>query len=426
MSDVAIRIEGLGKQYRIGTAAKRHDTLREALTGALRAPLENLRQLRRLSRFDEEDSADSVWALRDLTFDVPRGEAMGIIGRNGAGKSTLLKVLSRITEPTRGRAEVSGRVGSLLEVGTGFHPELSGRENVYLNGSILGMNRAYIDRQFDQIVAFSGVEKYIDTPVKRYSSGMYLRLAFSVAAHLEPEILVVDEVLAVGDAEFQRKCLGKMEEVAGEGRTVLLVSHQMAAIQNLCRTAVWMDGGRLRAQGATDQIITEYLSYSTELSRIPMGERRDRVGTGEIRFRMVSLEGADGQPVSTLSSGADSVVVLHFDRAPGVRELRNLQVNVGLDNKQGSRIALLSTDLTGDLFSEVPAGCDQVRIRLDRLPLVPGRYGFTLYSTLNGVVADWIQNAGVFDVEAGDFFRTGKLPSDVQGDILLSHGFSLG
>jgi lipopolysaccharide transport system ATP-binding protein len=259
MSDTAIKIEGLGKRYRIGLEEEIEDTLVGALNAWMVSPLKNFKRLRKLSMFDQEDDADVIWALRNVSFDVARGEVLGVIGRNGAGKSTMLKILSRITEPTEGRAVISGRVASLLEVGTGFHTELTGRENIYLNGTVLGMSKAEVDRKFDEIVAFSEVEKFIDTPVKRYSSGMRVRLAFAVAAHLEPEILLIDEVLAVGDHSFQKKCLGKMEDVAGQGRTVLFVSHQMDMIRDICERCVLLDAGGLTADGMPERVISEYL-----------------------------------------------------------------------------------------------------------------------------------------------------------------------
>jgi len=261
MDDIAIRIENLSKLYRIGRAQQRHDTLRDAITDFRLKMTDLLRRQAHLqsSIFDLESDRD-LWALRDVSFDVRRGEVVGIIGRNGAGKSTLLKVLSRITEPTSGRAEIRGRVGSLLEVGTGFHPELTGRENIYLNGAILGMRRTEIERKFDEIVAFSEVDRFLDTPVKRYSSGMYVRLAFAVAAHLEPEILLVDEVLAVGDSSFQRKCLNKMQDVGQQGRTVFFVSHNMPAVTRLCERAILLDEGRVLHDGPSHQVVGAYLS----------------------------------------------------------------------------------------------------------------------------------------------------------------------
>ena len=268
MSDVAVRVENLSKQYNLGTRVT-NLTLREAITSSLRAPLKwfNTRSNSNESKF---------WALDDVSFEIKHGEAVGIIGHNGAGKSTILKILSRITKPTRGRVELFGRAGSLLEVGTGFHTELTGRENIYLNGAILGMGRREIDRKFDEIVDFSGVEKFLDTPVKHYSSGMHVRLAFSVAAHLEPEILIIDEVLAVGDAEFQKKCLGKMNEITGGGRTVLFVSHNQDAVARLCQRAILLESGRLILDGSTDEVFSQYFS-SIDRLQVELALDPDRV-----------------------------------------------------------------------------------------------------------------------------------------------------
>ena len=252
----AIRVDQVSKRFRIGLVQQRYQTLSEKITDALSAPLRTFRRF----QMPKSDSKDTIWALRDISFDVPEGQILGIIGRNGAGKSTLLKILARITEPTEGSITIRGRVGSLLEVGTGFHPELTGRENIYLNGAILGMKRSEIERKFDEIIAFSEIEKFIDTPVKRYSSGMYLRLAFAVAAHLEPEILVVDEVLAVGDAEFQKKCLGKMGDVAQQGRTVLFVSHNMSAVLRLTQESIVLANGRMVMRAPTAEAVDFYLS----------------------------------------------------------------------------------------------------------------------------------------------------------------------
>src|SRR5688572_3024387 len=272
MSDTAIRVQGLGKQYHIGQAARAgYDTLRESIMSWV-----PMRRARRDRRVDDR----TIWALKDVNFEVRRGEVVGIIGRNGAGKSTLLKILSRITEPTTGSVDLFGRVGSLLEVGTGFHPELSGRENIFLNGAILGMQRMEITRKFDEIVDFAEVEQFMDMPVKHYSSGMYLRLAFAVAAHLEPEILLVDEVLAVGDAAFQKKCLGKIGEVAGAGRTVLFVSHNMAAITSLCTRVVYLDKGLFSADGSANEIVQLYLTRSAGNVVENLADRTDRGGNG--------------------------------------------------------------------------------------------------------------------------------------------------
>ena len=292
-----IKVEDLSKQYRIGMrddAAYR--TLRDALAGAVADPFGRGRR-KRLAAERE------LWALDGVSFEVAPGEVVGVIGRNGAGKSTLLKILTRITEPTRGRVDLYGRVGSLLEVGTGFHPELSGRENVYLNGAILGMRRAEIERKFDEIVAFAEIERFLDTPVKRYSSGMYTRLAFSVAAHLDPEILLVDEVLAVGDYEFQKKCLGKMRDVSRAGRTVLFVSHNVGSISNLCSQVIWLDKGRVTAHGETEEVIGAYVSAGMSASsEVVWGDGEDAPGDGDVRLRSVRLMGKRGAASDLLIS----------------------------------------------------------------------------------------------------------------------------
>jgi lipopolysaccharide transport system ATP-binding protein len=294
MGDVAIRVQGLGKQYRIGRKQEAYDTLRDTLADAFRAPFRRAGRLLRGQAAGAADLDETIWALKNVSVEVKRGEVVGIIGHNGAGKTTLLKILSRITEPTEGYADIYGRVGSLLEVGTGFHKELTGRDNIYLNGAILGMTRAEIDRKFDEIVDFSGVEKFIDTPVKHYSTGMYLRLAFSVAAHLEPEILLIDEVLAVGDAVFQKKCLGRMNEVAKEGRTVLFVSHNMAAVQQLTRTCLLLEDGRLASNGITADVINRYLStsmdHSTTVYHVEKAPRRFSHLRRQVEFLKVELE----------------------------------------------------------------------------------------------------------------------------------------
>lgn len=312
MSRYAIQVRDLGKQYRIGTVVTRYPTLREALADRVQALFHR-----------NHHTDETIWALRHVSFEVEHGKVLGVIGRNGAGKSTLLKILSRVTEPTEGEAEIRGRVGSLLEVGTGFHPELTGRENIYLNGAILGMKRAEIDRKFDEIVAFAEVEPFIDTPVKRYSSGMYLRLAFAVAAHLEPEILVVDEVLAVGDAEFQRKCLGKMGEVAREGRTVLFVSHNMSAILRLTEETLVLDKGRLVMRAPTPEAVDYYLSQGFSQT----GERvwdPEEIPASAAPFRPIALRirNAQGQVVDTVRSVEPSVIEIEYELSAPIAGLR--------------------------------------------------------------------------------------------------------
>jgi homopolymeric O-antigen transport system ATP-binding protein len=311
----AIDARGLGKRYRIGTAAPRHDSLRDLVGSTLTAPIRNFRRVRRLTAFDESGAgaADMVWALRDVSFTVPHGQVLGIVGRNGAGKSTLLKVLSRITEPTTGTAVLRGRVGSLLEVGTGFHPDLTGRENVYLNGAMLGMDRRYVDRRFDEIVEFSGVEAFIDTPVKRYSSGMYLRLAFAVAAHLEPEILIVDEVLAVGDAQFQRKCLGRMQSASRDGRTVLFVSHNLGAVRTLCSRALLLRDGQVVADDDAARVVAAYVAEvgSGAWSWQPADQAAAAQNEAAI-VRGVSVRTPEGEPLDALTTSSPFSIDVDF------------------------------------------------------------------------------------------------------------------
>lgn len=314
MSDIAIRVENLSKRYRLGVKEEKQDTLVGSVLAMLKRPGQNLQRLRRLTRFSDNgaDEKDAMWALKDVSFEVKQGEVVGVIGRNGAGKSTLLKILSRITYPTAGRVELHGRVSSLLEVGTGFHPELTGRENIYLNGTILGMRKAEIDRKFDEIVDFSGIEKFIDTPVKRYSSGMGVRLAFSVAAHLEPEILLVDEVLAVGDAQFQKKCLGKMSNVVQQGRTILFVSHNMTAIESLCPNTLWLERGKIIEYDKTNSIISKYMEQFVQTNSDRLWtDMKHAPGNERIRVRRAVV-----RPIDTMSQAPIDMltsIVLEYD-----------------------------------------------------------------------------------------------------------------
>jgi len=365
MSDVAIRCEGIGKQYRIG-AWQSYKTLREALVEAASAPLRRLSSLSRNGRNKSTLRSEAfVWALQDVSFEVRPGEVLGIIGRNGAGKSTLLKVLSRITEPTVGHAEVHGRVGSLLEVGTGFHPELTGRENVYLNGAILGMRKAEIARKFDEIVAFAEVEKFIDTPVKRYSSGMYARLAFAVAAHLETEILLVDEVLAVGDIQFQQKCLGKMEDVSRKGRTVLFVSHNMAAMRSLCSRVVYLGNGRVKVEGETNSVIDAY-SIEAMTSSDAAGLRSE---TTHFLVDGVDVEGEDAaSPMLPLCAATVRVRVRCKSDCP------DLTVRLTVEEQDGRRLVGIDAwTMCGGV--SCPAWAPRsFEVHFPSLPLAPGNY----------------------------------------------------
>jgi lipopolysaccharide transport system ATP-binding protein len=404
----AIKVSGVGKRYELRKEGSRsYSTLSDSLASVFRS----------------KGKKEEFWALRDLTFDIQQGERVGIIGRNGAGKSTLLKVLSRIIKPTTGRVELRGRIASLLEVGTGFHPELSGRENIYLNGSILGMTRAEIRSKFDEIVAFSEVEKFLDTPVKRYSSGMYIRLAFAVAAHLEPEILIVDEVLAVGDAEFQRKCLGKMKDVAGEGRTVILVSHNMAAVQHLCERAIYLRNGKLIESGPTEQVIGTYMRAAQGPAAASLADREDRNGNGKVRFTSFALRDVNGNELNALTCGQEGRIELQMKNESRAT-VNGLVISIGIDDHLGNRIAFLSNEVTGQIAS-VSGEHVHVSLIVPRLPLKQGTYGLTLFASTNGEVADWIQDAVMMNVDAGDFFGSGKLPPDGQGNICVDHRFEI-
>ncbi|MBN2106042.1 MAG: ABC transporter ATP-binding protein [Deltaproteobacteria bacterium] len=366
----------------------------------------------------ENRTGDTLWALKDINCSIQQGDAVGIIGRNGAGKSTLLKILSRVTAPTSGAVKIKGRIASLLEVGTGFHPELTGRENVFLNGAIMGMRRAEIERKFDEIVDFSGVEKFIDTPVKRYSSGMYVRLAFAVAAHLEPEILIVDEVLAVGDAEFQKKCLGKMGEVTEGGRTVLFVSHNMAAIENLCTNAILIDNGRIIMQDNTAKTMQYYLEtvLPSVIDDIPLSERKDRSGNGSIRLTGFHIEDACGNKLIAAHSGMDIVLVFSYQsHAP--EPLKDVDIGFSIQGKE--TLSVLYSSYVGQTFKTLPPE-GEFRCLVSRLPLSMGHYQVGARVTVCGQESDWPRNAvGYLDIEAGDFYGTGKKGFGASAPLLL-------
>ncbi|MCC6612301.1 MAG: ABC transporter ATP-binding protein [Anaerolineae bacterium] len=424
MSNLAIQVCGLGKQYHIGHSRQSYTTFRETLIDVFAGPVRRARSLIRGQATGAAELDETFWALKDVSFEVQHGETLGIIGHNGAGKSTLLKILSRITEPTEGYVDIYGRVGAMLEVGTGFHPELTGRENIYLNGAILGMTRADIHRQFDAIVDFAGVEKFIDTPIKHYSSGMALRLGFSVAAHLEPEILIVDEVLAVGDAEFQKKCLGKMGEVAGEGRTVLFVSHNMAAVMNLCEKSLHLRAGQIVHYGSTKDVVEAYVSQSDEVPGSNLESRMDRRGNGRFRFYRFAMRNTAGEFVPTLISGEDAEFLAFF-RGERPLNMKSVQVSMKVVSVWGERLFTVYNGFSGDTFEgNLEAGVFVCHV--PKLPLAPGRYTVSLWSALGHDEIDWITDCASFDVVAGDYYGTGKAP-DIQthGAMLLPHHWSL-
>jgi lipopolysaccharide transport system ATP-binding protein len=416
MSATGVRVEGLSKCYRIGSRRRASDSLKETLADSARRVLRGGRRA--------EPDWRPLWALRDLTFEVGEGEAVGVIGRNGSGKSTLLKILSRVTEPTAGRAEIMGRVGSLLEVGTGFHPELTGRENVYLNGAILGMSKVEIDAKFDEIVAFAEVERFLDTPIKRYSSGMYTRLAFAVAAHLEPEILIVDEVLAVGDSAFQRKCMGRMENVTRQGRTVLFVSHNMAAITRLCQRALLLESGHLVAFGPSQEVVDHYARSSQRLANSSLGARTDRAGSQALRFVGLELRDAAGNTIPHAAAGQAVALALEYEARPGVA-LHDVRVEIAIVGLFEERICQFSSLVTGgEIFGVLPPR-GVVLCHIPKFPIQPGRYWISLWCTVAGEVADHLPAAETLDVEVGDFFKSGLLPPGDSGAILVDHTWEI-
>jgi len=416
MRDVVIAVEGLGKRYSL--QHQNDDGLRHIVERAVRSPSTLLRSL-----FAKRTSSEDFWALRDVSFSVARGEAVGIIGRNGAGKSTLLKLLSRITEPTTGTIRYRGRVASLLEVGTGFHPDLTGRENIFLNAAILGMRRVDIQRRFDEIVAFSEIERFLDIPVKRYSSGMYVRLAFGVAAHLEPDILLVDEVLAVGDAAFQQKCLGKMGSVVSEGRTVIFVSHNMAAVRALCTRGLLIEGGQIARSGTPQSVIEGYLSTVRADALTPVAERTDRKGDGRMRFTHVEVLNSMGEPVPNVSSGDDIAIALDYE-SPDGEVLNDAVIQIKFMGGFGQAVfaCLTRASVKEPLRLETKG---RLVCHIPKFPLLQGLYPFSIWCTAGGILEDLVPQAGNLSVIEGDFFGTGRLPPKENGEILLNHSWSM-
>ncbi|MGH7171113.1 MAG: ABC transporter ATP-binding protein [Gemmataceae bacterium] len=406
----AIRVENLSKSYRLGTrTSSSYQTLRDTISDSVAGAWEGLRR-----RFGGASNGtanghtkdDAFWALKDVSFEVQPGEVVGIIGRNGAGKSTLLKILSRIVDPTTGRCEVRGRMASLLEVGTGFHPELTGRENIFMNGSILGMSRKEIDRKFDEIVDFAEIEQFLDTPVKRYSSGMYVRLAFAVAAHLEPESLVIDEVLAVGDGSFQKKCLGKMAEVSGQGRTILFVSHNMAALTSLCEKAVWLERGEVVTSGPACRVVREYLTKqfgggATGVRELTTAARGG--GDQSIRFTSVEFRSVTGHVTGQFGVGERVGITLRLESD------LPLEGEVGYTIKTLEGVALFtsSSNDSGKLLS-IPAGKSVVETSIEPNYLRPGKYILQLGTTCN-TCRDFIPEAGTIEIVSDRHYSDGQL-----------------
>ncbi len=406
---IVISTEGLSKRYRLGVINRRY----------LYKDMQSF-MARCLGRQDPHAEVDArvshsregvIWALNDVNIEVKDGDVVGVIGRNGSGKSTLLKILSRITTPTHGTARIKGRLASLLEVGTGFHPELTGRDNVYLNGSILGMPKEMIRTKFDEIVAFSGVEEFIDTPVKRYSSGMRVRLAFAVAAHLEPDILIVDEVLAVGDAEFQKKCLGKIGDAAKSGRTILFVSHNAAAVENLCTKGIVLSNGEVQFTGTQTEAI-QFYADSTERRSEPIGVRKDRKGSGEIRISEIRLSNLSGKEVASISPGMGLRISLRYDN-PDRLSFPHLIVGITIKSHLDVALLNISNYLTGEALGPALDRSGWFTCEIRDLSLLPGSYRVDcLLSTQpkGARILDRVESATEFEVQSGDFYGTGKLP----------------
>lgn len=414
MSEIILKAEHVHKQYRlgvIGTGTINNDIkrwwyrIRGKEDPFLKIGDENDRSLK--------GNSDYVWALKNVNFEVKQGEVLGIIGKNGAGKSTLLKILSRVTTPTKGQINIKGKIASLLEVGTGFHPEMTGRENIYLNGAILGMTKSEIKTKEEEIINFSGCLKYIDTPVKRYSSGMRVRLAFAVAAHLEPDILVVDEVLAVGDAEFQKKAIGKMQDISkGDGRTVLFVSHNMAAVKNLCTRAIVLDNGTVAFCGKVENAIKFYLEESSTINY--NARFNNRKGSGLVKIKNVELYGKD--KTSNPQSGNPFTMTFFLDN-PEKINVNDIRFDLRIDDNLGQRICWLSTRLTNNKLED---GKSSISFYMERLQLNDGIYYVTTYIEVNNEVSDWVENAFSFEVEKGDYYNTGFFVPNGQSKALLN------
>jgi lipopolysaccharide transport system ATP-binding protein len=412
MSTPIILAEGIGKAYRIGHKFDRTVTFRDTLASALRHPF---RQLKNRITAPGKDDEDTFWALKDINFHVHEGEVVGICGRNGAGKSTLLKVLSRITEPTEGQARLRGRVASLLEVGTGFHPELTGRENIFLNGAILGMRHAEITRKFDEIVEFSEVGKFLDTPVKRYSSGMYVRLAFAVAAHLEPEILIVDEVLAVGDAQFQKKCLGKMGDVVKTGRTILFVSHNMDAVMSLCSHVLLVKAGRISERLPTAEGVKQYLAAANQEEDTPLHKRPrfQRTARAPV-FHGLKVDGDSGHGNVVECGSGVTFEVTYKDCA----DVSQCTVGVALTNDRGHRVLLVQSEYNSRKY--FPGATEKTVVcRVPSLPITPGSYAVELIMSDGYHIVERVDRAGRMNVIFADYLGTGKLPAAHQSQVVL-------
>ncbi|OHB60634.1 MAG: hypothetical protein A2Y12_02845 [Planctomycetes bacterium GWF2_42_9] len=426
-SDFAIRVENVSKCYRLGLKEKIHDSVGGAIIDFMKSPLTNYRRYRSLYNFTDKYNGnghkDVLWALKDVNLEIKKGQVLGIIGRNGAGKSTLLKILSKITEPTSGQAEIHGRISSILEVGTGFHPELTGRENIYLNGAILGMKKKEITTKFDEIIDFSGVEKFIDTPVKWYSSGMKVRLAFAVAANLQPEILIIDEVLAVGDAEFQNKCLDKMNNITeSEGRTVLFVSHNMGAIIQLCPTSIMLNNGKITNSGRSKEVVDKYLGAIFQpVDNMDLRNSPVRSGDGRLRFVSAKLKLENGEYTTTPIAGQAIDIILDFE---STQRLSKVKFIMTIFNQMGIAVTSFNVDSTGKYFN-LPDGRGRIVCRIPKLPLPLGQYKIAAAASDDLGELDWVPTACIFNVHTSNFFDTSFSPSMRYSTALVEHSWEV-
>jgi len=400
MNNIAIKVENISKLYHIGKSTSK--SLRDSVSNTIL----NLKERKK----NAEDSSE-FWALKNVSFDIEKGDIVGVIGKNGAGKSTLLKILSRITEPTTGKITINGRIGSLLEVGTGFHPELTGRENIYLNGSILGMKRSEIQSKFDEIVDFSGIEKFIDTPVKRYSSGMYVRLAFSVAAHLEPEVMIVDEVLAVGDIDFQKKCLGKLGDVASHGRTIFLVSHNMGSISTLCKNGIYLKNGSIESTGHIEKVIGNYLSDVAPMNHLNIAERTDRTGSGEVKITELGFYTDEtNDPVSSILAGTKAKLKIAYELKDSRLIGQNIVFGVRFFNRDGQFVTALNNIMANSPIKVLKSN-GTVYCTILKMPLMAGKFYTEISCVIDNRLCDDVNKALEFEIIEADFYGSGMINS---------------
>ena len=420
---VVIDVDNIGKQYRlgeIGTGTLSHDLRRWfAIARGKSDPYARIGSVNDRTKTTTDEYS---WALKNISFQVTQGSVVGVIGKNGAGKSTLLKIISQITAPTEGNIKIKGRIASLLEVGTGFHPEMTGRENIYMNGTVMGMRKQEIDRKFDEIVDFAGVARYVDTPAKRYSSGMTVRLGFAVAAFLEPEILIVDEVLAVGDAEFQKKALGKMKDVSdSEGRTVLFVSHNMSAVENLCDRSILLEQGTLKMSGKTSDIIAAYLQGNPQDAEAKLADVKERQGSGELKFTDMKLLNGNGAEIESLKSGLDSIIRVFYKASASNMTFTNARISLAI-KRDTNPLIVLSTELTHSRAITLRDG-GHVDFVINDLPLSQGLYDLTFFVESNNQVLDWLTINKYLDVVDGNYYGTGvNYPQGWQGKtVLIKH-----